>query len=180
MTITEALAEIKTVTKRIESKRKFVGQYLVRGSDFKDPLEKEGGSQKNLEQEMQAIRDLEQRLVDLRRSISAANDATDITIEGVTKTIGDWIVWRREVAPNRERFLDGIQRSILSVRENQRYGNLKSLNYRGDVGVSDKVTDIIVNVNEQEISKEIEQMKNILGQLDGQLSLKNATVMVDL
>lgn len=179
MTITEALAEIKTVTKRIESKRKFVGQYLVRGSDFKDPLEKEGGSQKNLEQEMQAIRDLEQRLVDLRRAINEANDATEITIEGVKKTISDWIIWRREVAPNRERFLDSIQRNILGVREQQRYGNLRSLS-RPSGQEQDKVTEVVVNISEQELAKEIEQIKNILGQLDGQLSLKNATVMVEI
>lgn len=178
MTITEALAEIKTVTKRIEAKRKFVGQYLVRGSDFKDPLEKDGGSQKSLEQETQAIKDLEQRVVDLRTAIANANATNQVSIEGVNRTIADWIIWRREVAPGRERFLDNLQRGILSVRENQRYGNLRSLSPRA--GEQEKVAEIIVNISEQELSKEIEQLKNILGQLDGQLSLKNATVMVDI
>ena len=44
LTITEALAEIKTLAKRIEKKRQNIGQFLVRQEGVRDPLEREGGS----------------------------------------------------------------------------------------------------------------------------------------
>jgi hypothetical protein len=36
----------------------------------------------------------------------------------------------------------------------------------------------VININEQELAKEIELLEDTLGQLDGQLSLKNATVPI--
>lgn len=44
LTITEALAEIKTVGKRVEKKREFIKAFLARQDGVKDPLEKDGGS----------------------------------------------------------------------------------------------------------------------------------------
>lgn len=41
ITITEALAEIKTVAKRIEKKRDFIRAYLSRQEGVRDPLEKQ-------------------------------------------------------------------------------------------------------------------------------------------
>lgn len=42
-----------------------------------------------------------------------------------------------------------------------------------------KPTDIVVNVDEQQLAKDIERLEETLGTLDGVLSLKNATVMLD-
>ena len=47
-------------------------------------------------------------------------------------------------------------------------------------GEAQKPTDIIVNVNEQELAKQIEVLEEMLGVLDGQLSLKNATMTIDI
>ncbi len=44
LTITEALAEIPTIEKRIEKKREFILNYLYRQSSVRDPHEKDGGS----------------------------------------------------------------------------------------------------------------------------------------
>ena len=44
LTITEALAEIKTLEKRIQKKQEFVGSFLYRQEQFKDPLAAQGGS----------------------------------------------------------------------------------------------------------------------------------------
>lgn len=40
--------------------------------------------------------------------------------------------------------------------------------------------DIRVNVSENDLAKDLEQMETILGTLDGQLSLKNATVVIEV
>jgi hypothetical protein len=42
-----------------------------------------------------------------------------------------------------------------------------------------KPTDYIVNIDEARLAKEIEDLEETLGTLDGQLSLKNATVMIE-
>lgn len=175
MTITEALAEIKTVTKRIAAKRAFVSQYLYRLESMKDPLEKDGGSVKVIAQEFQAVKDLENRIVELRRGINQANEDNDIEISGVKKSIADWLIWRRDVAPVRKQFLGVLSQSLKNARDQaKRQGS--SLVSIGST--AEKPSDIVVNMNETELMSELEKLETILGQLDGQLSLKNATVMI--
>lgn len=175
ITITEALAEIKTIEKRIASKQEFVGQYLARQDNIKDPLEKDGGSATVLTREVQAIGDLEKRIVELRRGIQVANDKTQITLEGDTKAISDWLIWRREVAPVRKEFYNKLRKTLINYREVARK---QGLNILGPNATAEKPSDIIVNLNEKDINQESERLENILGQLDGQLSLKNATVTI--
>lgn len=175
MTITEALAEIKTVLKRIQSKREFIETYQFRIDSLKDPLEKDGGSSKAVAEAGQAVADLETRVVALRTAIADANSSNTITLEGVEKPIADWLIWRREIAPGQERFLNGLANKLSSARssvagQKYRWGDAKS--------EQDKPVDIVVNIDETKLNADKEQMKNILGQLDGQLSLKNATIML--
>ena len=54
LTITEALAEIKTIGKRLEKKREHVKGFLFRQDVFKDPFYSEGGSFSMIERERQA------------------------------------------------------------------------------------------------------------------------------
>ena len=44
ITVTEALAEIKTTQKRIEKKREHILNFAWRQERMKDPLERDGGS----------------------------------------------------------------------------------------------------------------------------------------
>ena len=44
ITITEALAEIKTISKRLEKKRESIFNFVGRQDGIRDPLEKDGGS----------------------------------------------------------------------------------------------------------------------------------------
>src|SRR5215831_611359 len=98
ITITEALAELKTIDKRIEKKREFVLSYLLRQEMFKDPLEKDGGSVSAIRREMQSIVDLEERRITIRRAVQQANERNSVMVGKQTRTIADWLVWRREVA----------------------------------------------------------------------------------
>jgi hypothetical protein len=40
--------------------------------------------------------------------------------------------------------------------------------------------DIVVNVDEQKLAEDSERMEEVLGTLDGLLSLKNATVTIEV
>lgn len=175
MTITEALAELKTLAKRVEKKQQFVSDYLFRLSPLRDPFEKDGGSVVAVTAALQSLSDLEARQVALRLAITNANLAVDITVEGITKTIAEWLVWRREVAPGRQKFLQGLKGTILGGRRRYRQEQDKGATKPGGDPLTE--ADMIVHLDEQALNREIEQLETVLGQLDGQLSLKNATVM---
>lgn len=175
--ITEALAEIKTIAKRIEKKRATIGTYLARQEGAKDPLEKDGGTPAFLKREMQAVEDLEERIVALRRAIQRANDATPITIHGATRTISNWLVWRREIAPGRARFLNSVKGGLDNLRE-QAIRERRNV-FSGE-NESAKATDYVINIDEGALIREIENIEDILGTLDGRLSLANATVTLDI
>lgn len=175
MVVTEALAEIKTLNKRIEKKREAIGPYLLRRSVVLDPIKEEGGSSEFIRRERQAIEDLERRVVAIRTAIQKSNHVTSITIEGQERTIAEWLTWRKEIAPGRQTHLGFLRTTITKVRaEYQKKG--------GVVEQAPEARDenVIVGLDEIALLKEIEQMENILGQLDGLLSVKNATVMLDV
>lgn len=177
ITITEALAEIKTIGKRLENKRVALAPYLARQEGVRDPMEKEGGSAKYISQERQAIGDLEERIIQLRQDIQKANDSTVVTIEGQARSISQWLTWRREIAPNRRNFLAGLRNGLTNVRDKARNQGAALISATASTATA-QPTDIVVNVDEAEINRSIEELEDILGQLDGQLSLKNATVFV--
>jgi hypothetical protein len=176
ITITEALAELKTIDKRIEKKREFVLDYLLRQEVFKDPLEREGGSVSAIKREMQAVGDLEERKITIRRAIQQANEFNTVTVGKRTRSIADWLVWRREVAPAQQKYLAGIRAKIEQARQE---ATRKGAGLTGSAEAA-KPNDVIVNVNEQELARQIEELEEVLGKLDGQLSLKNATLFIDV
>lgn len=175
MTITEALAEIKTLEKRIQAKKTFIAQNVFRMDGLRDPFEKEGGSAKLLAQEEQALGDLLKRILELRAQIRKANEQTVVNIQGENLSIADWLVWKREVAPVRREYLSTLSRQLATARDNARRSGTQLVTAGG---VAEKPTDIIVNLNEKEIAKSLEHLEAVLGELDGQLSLKNATVQL--
>ena len=176
MTITEALAELKTVDKRIAKKREFVLTYLLRVEMIRDPLEKEGGSVAAVKREQQAIGDLEERKVLIRRRINDANAATALRVGVVTRPLADWLIWRRDVAPGVKAGLDALAARINSARaEAQKRGASVSA-----AGEAKRQDDIIVNVSESDLAAQREALEETLGVLDGQLSLKNATVTIEV
>lgn len=175
LTITEALAEIKTIGKRVQKKRAFVRDYIYRQEALKDPFQKEGGSVLMIQRGVQSIRDLEERLISLRRAIAKANEETVVSIKGQERTIADWLVWAREVAPQQTAFLNEVSALISGVRqEAMRRGASVSL------AEGQRPQDFVVNIDEQKLAESIEELEEIKGTLDGQLSLKNATVFVEL
>ena len=179
LTITEALAELNTIQKRIEKKRQFVLGYLTRPDGLRDPLEKGGGSLELIKRERQAIRDLENRHLSIRMKIQQANHATQVRIGNVSMSVAEWLTWRKETAPGVQTFLTQVRGTLDRVRQQaQQRGNavVSAVATTGD----QKPADIIVNVDEQELAVEAEAVEEVLGMLDGKLSLTNATVMIDV
>lgn len=175
MTITEALAEIKTIGKRLEKKRQSVLAYLARDARLKDPMERDGGSVEFIRKERQAIGDLERRIIELRDLIQRRNISTPLTIGGITQSVAEWLTWRREVAKPAGQFLAMLGSSVQNVRKQVAKEGRRTVESDREA----KSDDVIVCVNEKELTEEIERHEQILGDLDGKLSLVNATTHVE-
>lgn len=173
MKITEGLAEIKTIGKRIESKKRYILTYLTREERLRDPLE--GGSKEAIQREMQGIVDLQTRLEAIRVAILKKNLETTLTVGKVTKPVFNWLVWRREVAPGAQNFFNQLFGQLQSVRQTAARAGVAVT-----AGEAAKPTDIMVNVNEKVLNRSAEEMEQILGDLDGQLSMINATTEIEV
>lgn len=175
MTITEALADIKTSIARIGKKRESIMRYFSRDGRLRDPLETEGGSKEYIKREQQAIRDLENRIVRIRSAIQGVNLRTSLAINGDTRTVSEWLNWRREISNPRKQFLAQMAQGLTQVRQNA---------LRQGMAVTDKESyapgDVVVMLNEQDLAKDIEHLEMSLGTLDGKLSLLNATTMIEV
>jgi len=176
--ITEALQEHKTIGRRILKKQEYILEYLWRRENEIDPLAKEGGSAEVVKRERQAIRDLQERQVELRREIARANASNSVTVNGVTKTIADWIVWKREIAPLTAGQLDQLRQKIREARAQRQETRLIGQGRLNQLIRSEEEAEKrpIINIDEAALAKEIEAFEEIKGQLDGLLSLSNATI----
>lgn len=175
LTITEALAEIKTIEKRVAKKKEAILPHIYRPQALRDPHEASGGSAEYIKREMQAAQDLQERVVTLRRAIATANDETNVMIAGEDRPIADWLIWRREVLPKKKALLRDIQGRVIAMRQEAQN---KGINVVDKSGAG--YEDVIVNINEADLASEIEKLEEIEGTLDGQLSLKNATTFVKI
>jgi hypothetical protein len=175
-TITEALAERKVIATRIARKREAVRNYMVIAGNAKDPIKDEGGSVEFIKRELQAIEDLEQAHVRILRAIQRVNGETIIEIEGTARTVAEWLIWRRDVAPGEKEFLANLVQGIQRTREaaQRRSGTLVD----ASTAANAKDVDVVVNYSESQLMARVEGLETLLGRLDGQLSLKNATVIV--
>jgi hypothetical protein len=176
-TITEALAELKTIGKRIQKKREFIVQHIGRFEMNKDPLEKDGGSVAGVQREIQAATDLHERMVSIRRAIQQANTDNQITVEGETRSIADWLVWRREVAPEIKAFQSALRNGIGNIRSEAKKRDSRVVESSADAR---DAKDVIIHISESKLAEDIEHLELVLGTLDGQLSLKNATIVIDV
>jgi hypothetical protein len=94
------------------------------------------------------------------------------------------LTWRREIAKGQQAFLQMIAQSIQITRQKiqDKGGKIvaaaaasASVNLEPNAPV-----EVVVTVDEMANLKEIEHMETVLGELDGKLSLFNATTVIDV
>jgi len=183
MTITEALAEIKTIGKRLEKKRQAVLANIGRDSRLKDPLE--GGSVEYVKRERQAIEDLEKRIVAIRSAIQRSNLGTTTKVGDNEMSIQEWLNFRREIASPRQLFLASMNQAIKQIRDKvQREGgrvNFAAAAAQATVTTGEKQPiEILIHLDEKTLLEEQEGLEKVLGDLDGKLSLLNATTVIEV
>lgn len=176
MTITEALAEVKLIGKKIDTKRSFIMSNVARIEKIKDPLISDGGSPKVLSSELQAIRDLQEQVIRIRRAIMTANLKTELTIGGRSRTVAEWLTWRREVSAQAKEMTERVAEACGNARNTARQRSVAARGPQEPEGAADGV---VINIDEMENQRRREEIVETLGKLDGQLSLMNATVVVE-
>ena len=160
ITITEALAEIRTIEKRLQKKREFILQFLHRQEALKDPLVQNGGSVKAIERERQAIGDLEERIVTIRRAVSIQNEETEVVVANISRSIADWLVWRRDVAPGQQQFLVTL---IQNLNQTRREAMQKGLAVVTTADSATRPQDVVVNISEQELASMLKEYHSLRG-----------------
>jgi hypothetical protein len=182
LTITEALQEIKTIGKRLEKKRASIGPYLARDARVRDPLEKDGGSEKFINSERQAMGDLENRVIAIRTAIQRSNLDSSISVGQTTRTVAEWLTWRREISAGQKQFLGGLSGGLANLRNDiQKKGGkviAAAVAVNESMGPNDP-PQMVVNIDERKLIQELEEIEDTLGTLDGKLSLFNATTVIE-
>lgn len=171
ITITEAFAELKLITKKIAKKRETILQNLTRMEHVKDQF---GDTPKMVEAELQSIQDHETRFVRIKAAMSKANLENEITVEGETKSIYAWILWKRDIADNSLGF---VNTAIRTVDAAVKRAETQPQVIKTDTGEI-SVTKLVVNVDPKKMLSGSELTTQKLERLDGQLSLKNATIKI--
>lgn len=176
ITVTEALQEVKTIDARIQKKKEFIFNFLFRQNNQRDPHEKDGGSATLIARERQSISDLLERKITIRNAINVVNSENIIVIKEQTRTIAEWLIWKRDVAPILRSVLNETAERLQSMRQEvSRKGLAVTQNAPSEVTL-----DVVVNINEAELARQIENLEETLSTLDGQFSLKNATIQIEV
>lgn len=176
MTITEALAETKLIVKKVKAQEEFIANNAGRTSVMNDPLEKSGGTPAAITKAFQSIKDLQTRLVKIRTAVQSVNTTKHLVIGEKSMCIADWLNYRREVAPSYQAFLKLASMECAKLRNQfERTPQIIKL----DSG-EQKIIQPVFHIDLEWLRKESEVVETVLGELDGKLSLLNATTEIEV
>jgi hypothetical protein len=176
ITITEGLSEINLIKKKVQDKHIKILGMLFQVSHLPDPFAQDGGSSKVIASEIQSVNDLYRKLAAIRAAISTANLTNVITIMDLTLSIHDWLIWKREISKSSIEFIERLCRDV----KNHLDAAARSPQVYKDQDQVVQIVKTTINVDYPWCLKNLEQSKDILGKLDGQLSLKNATILIEV
>lgn len=176
MTITEALADIKTTTNKITKKEAWVNGHLCLTDAMDDPMEEKGGTKKVVKAEIQSVRDLRIRLVNLRNGINKANFDNTLTIRKRQMSIAEWLIWRREVAKAAQTFESEIHNYVDKTLKDAMHR--PSVKQEGTENM--RIIKILPQVDKEEHRAIADEISETMDELDGKLSHANATVTMTI
>ena len=176
ITISEALSDIKTIDKRLRKQREFVQTHVAYSGSAKDPFEAEGGIRKVIGEKLQSIGDLEERVIAIRTAILNANLTNRIVLNGKDRSVQEWLTWRREVVHGRRQFFNFLATEVDKIKLAARQKDL-SVAKEGETAVYEGIEFVVPVLT---IQDEQENLEQILGDLDGKLSVHNANTTIEI
>lgn len=178
MTITEALAEIKLINSKLDKKRARVLENLIRYEHETDPFAHEGGSSVYCNAEVQSIEALEENIAKIRSAIMSANLSNSAEVMGKTRTLYEWLVWKRDLVEKQKYFYLNVYTKS-KERIEYLHKNPHTVG-KPEAGVTPELAKIKPSLQHADFSKKHEEVCDVLSKLDGVLSLKNATIVIDV
>lgn len=173
LTITEALAELRTIEKRLAKKRDFVKHNLHRPEQVADVFLDDGGMEAVVLREMQSIGDLEERAIRIRDAITASNQVTGLVVGEKSRTVHQWLVWKREIVSHQISLRQAISSELVRAEQ-----GIRDKVYRVQRGSDGPVEELPVRMvyalPRKRIMEELDEIETTLGQLDGKLTLSNS------
>jgi len=154
-TIQEGLEDTETFLRELDERRKFILDHVVHEAYQQDPLEDRGGSKSAIREALEAIDRLSEMILVTRVAINKARANTDVTVSKTTKTVEEWLIWRKELSIGALSFVEYLAEKVRNARE------------WGD--------DFLVNLDEEELAQMEKDLLETLGELDGKLSVIYAT-----
>lgn len=177
MTITEALEDVRLTEKKILKSIEILCSNVVRYNHVDDPFEKYGGSMEIQKRELQSMHDLGERRVGIREAIAKANLETMLKIGDHYRSITGWLTWRREVAEVEQetmvRLVKIAEKEIKQAQDNPRLFKEKD-------DEEAKLAKLVLNVDIHNLNTKAMEIEDVLGVLDGKLSLLNATTVIEI
>lgn len=175
LTITEALSEINLIKKKMKASQDEITSMLIRAEHIKDPFEREGGSRAMIDRNMQRLSDLHSRLERIRGAILKANLTHEISIGENKKTIFDWLTWKLEVSSDFQRFVINAYTTVKNEIERVS----KNPQVWQDEEGKKHLFKVESNIDLGDWLRKQTVLTEILETLDGKLSLKNATIVIE-
>lgn len=176
ITITEGLAEIKLINDKITKKQAFVLENLVRYTHMPDPLAAKGGLTVALNAEVQSITDLESRLMKIRTAIMLANLTNFAECNGQSLSLYEWLVWKREVAIKRS----NLYKNVYTFTKDKIDRHISNPQLLKKEDGQNELVGLIPSLPYMDYAAKFSDVEEIQNKLDGLLSLKNATVLIEV
>ena len=148
---------------------------LVTAKHIKDPFESTGGAIAHLKSEVQSSEDLNSRYIKIKGAIAQANINNLITVNGVTQSIHDWLIWKRDVAKTDISFTENVYKDVKQRMDAHQQKPLIFKNEKDET----QLVELVSNIDQAEWLKKAEILNETFEKLDGQLSLKNATIVIE-
>lgn len=182
ITITEALAELRTLLARIDTGRANVAQHMTRPADRVDPMAASGGQRAFVESAKQSVMDLLIRFRGIRSAIQRSNVNSSLECGGVSMTVAEWLTWRRELQPIERSFLESQLTTLRGARAKIDGREVQSFRGREPHPEAGLVATaaLVENIDENALVEEIETFTKIVGGLDGRLTLHNSTTTIEI
>jgi len=176
--IAQAMNEVKLAEKKIQSSLEFILRNLLREEDRRDPFAKDGTTQEAMvKSALQSIQDNEKRIVSLKLAINKINLETSLTVESMSATIAEWLIWRRDILPPQKQRLQAlVQRMTAALGE----PSIAARRTAAAAGVQFEKVQIIVNLSEKDLMAAIQKLDTIEERLDAMLSMANATTPIEV
>lgn len=184
--VTQGLAECKTLLARIAAKEKGIQSYLARQAIVIDPHAGEThneltGSAAFVAKELQSVHDMRIRYVDIRSAVHKQNDLTwiNLTLPGgtrISKTVTGWLSWRKDLSAGEIQSLKTYRTLCDQARRESTRRDGKVVT-QGQGAPSEN--DIVFHIDETWLAQKLDDLEYILGTLDGELSQVNATTNIE-